>query len=68
MIFNQIHFISSFTEVYIFIFKILSDATRKIIFTIQWIHQEKDDNMAEFGEDLQNASFKLVANDLEHSP
>ena len=62
--FELIYFNSSTAKSLMRIFDLLEEAGETNQVTVQWHHDSDDDNMAElgeeFGEDLDNASFKLI--------
>jgi len=66
--FELIYFNSSSAKILMMIFDLLDDSARKgNRVSICWIYERDDDNMQElgeeYGEELQHAEFKLVAQD-----
>ena len=68
--FKLIYFNSSSAKVVMTLMDMLDDAAGDgATVTVRWIYDPEDDNMLElgeeFGEDLENASFELVAQESE---
>ncbi|MBF0220455.1 MAG: DUF1987 domain-containing protein [Gammaproteobacteria bacterium] len=65
--FELIYFNSSSAKVLMNLFDTLDMAAEENTLTINWIYESDDDNMEEmgeeFGEDLEHATFNLVARD-----
>ena len=64
--FELIYFNSSSAKIMMILFELLDDAARRgNRVSINWIYEHDDDNMQdlgeEFGEELQHAEFKMVA-------
>ena len=62
--FDLVYFNSSSAKVLIRMFDMLDEAAKQNRILVEWFFLEDDDNMAElgeeFGEDLENAEFKLT--------